>query len=225
MIVDRLKRIVRGRPPRYRDTRPTHAERFGQVFRTRTWATGESASGQGSERNSPCVEHAVRVLNDVCSRFEVRSIADVPCGDFNWFDLFLSDRPDLDYTGYDVVDAVVRQNRERYPDRRFETLDITREVPEPADLIFCKDLVNHLFERDVWATLENLTASGSRLLLITSNAGFQNTELVLREPGASRLLDLRATPYRLPEPIYSDHYLSLWVVEDVARRLRQRETA
>ncbi len=225
MIVDRLKRIVRGRPPRYRDTTPAHAERFDQVYRTRTWATGDSASGEGSERDSPCVHQSVQVLTEVCSRFDVRSIADVPCGDFNWFDLFLNDHPTIDYIGYDVVEAIVAANRVRHPDRRFETLDITRSPPEPTDLIFCKDLVNHLFERDVWAVLENLAASGSRLLLITSNAECPNAELILTEPGASRLLDLTAAPYSLPEPIWADHYLSLWALDDVARRLAERTGA
>ena len=163
--------------------------------------------------------HAIEVLRAVTRDFDIRSIADVPCGDFNWMDLFLKDHPGIDYVGYDIVDALIAQNRVRHPGRGFEALDITTQVPPAVDLMFSKDLVNHLFERDVWAALRNMAASGSRYLMITSNTGQANTELELLTPRSSRHLDLAAWPYLLPEPVHADGYLSMWRTEDISARL------
>ena len=218
-----LKRFRRYLIPAYGLSHPTNRQRFEKVFRTRRWAIGQSVSGPGSDRGSPQVDHAVRALSRACDELGVRALADVPCGDFHWFDLFLRDRPDIAYVGYDIVDPLIARNRAAHPDRRFEVLDITTEVPAPTDLIFCKDLINHLYEADVWAALRNMAASGSRWLLITSNAGATNAELYLFRPGASRELDLRAPPYSLPEPIWSDHYVSLWTLEAVATRVGERD--
>jgi hypothetical protein len=149
-------------------------------------------------------------------------MADIPCGDFNWIGDFLRAHPGIDYVGYDIVEDLIAQNRMRHPDYRFEALDITAEVPAAADLIFSKDLINHLFERDVWAAIDNMVASGSRWLLITSNAGETNTELELLTPRSSRHLDLRGAPYGFPEATYADHYLALWRIEDLKPVLAKR---
>lgn len=210
-------------PVDYGRSNPTNRERFNTVFQTRRWARGQSVSGPGSDRDSGQVAHALRVLAYACDTLGVRSIADVPCGDFHWFPLFLNDRPDVDYVGYDIVEDLIAQNRRDHPERRFEVLDITRQVPPPADLIVSKDLVNHLYEADVWATLRNMAASGSRWLMVTSNTGSPNQELHLRMPGASRELDLAAAPYSLPAPVCGDHYLSIWTAEAVAKRVAERD--
>lgn len=165
----------------------------------------------------------MRMLARACDELGVRSIADTPCGDFHWMCDFLETRPDVDYIGYDIVEPLIAENRARHPDRRFEVLDITAQSPAPADLVFSKDLVNHLYERDVWATLRHMASSGSRWLMITSNTGYPNQELDLRLPGASRELDLQAAPYSLPAPLWSDHYFSLWTAETVAARVARHD--
>ncbi|WGM32245.1 class I SAM-dependent methyltransferase [Brevundimonas sp. NIBR11] len=221
-MIDRLWRSLRRRlVPAYGLRNPTNRQRFETVFRTRRWALGESVSGPGSDRSSGQVAHAISALTRACDELDVRSIADIPCGDFHWIDQFLKDRPGVDYVGYDIVEPLIARNRIAHPDRRFEVLDIVAEIPAPADLIFCKDLINHLYEADVRSALRNMAASGSRWLLITSNAGAMNEELYMFRPGASRELDLRAAPYSLPEPLWSDHYLSLWALDAVAKRIAE----
>lgn len=200
----------------------SNRDRFTTLFKSGRWVSVESASGPGSDRGSPSVVHAVAALETVTRDFSIRSIADVPCGDFNWMGLFLDDHPGIDYVGYDIVEDLIAQNRARHPGRRFEVLDITRETPPAADLVFSKDLVNHLFERDVWAALGHMAASGSRYLMLTTNAGHPNNELELLTPRSSRHLDLAAAPYLLPPPVHADGYLWMWRTDDVAARLAAR---
>lgn len=203
----------------YGESRPTNRERFTRVYETRRWATGESVSGPGSDHGSGSVEHATRLLHRFIPDLRVRSIADIPCGDFHWMGDVLAAHPEVQYVGYDIVEPLIARNWRTHPGRAFAVLDIVTEVPPPADLILCKDLVNHLYERDVRAALANMVASGSTWLLITSNTGFENVELDMLAPGASRELDLAAPPYDLPPPVYGDHYLSLWRLEEVGRAL------
>lgn len=201
--------------------RPLEA-RFTSVYREGSWNSAETASGVGSERGSGQVVHALEVLNRVIPELKIRSLGDLPCGDFNWMPELLEAHPQLDYIGYDVVTPLILANRERHPARTFAVLDITTEIPRRSDLIFSKDLLNHLCHDDVWAALENMVASGSSYLLATNNRGFENEELEADVTNASRHLDLFAEPFAMPEALYADHYLVLWDREALASRLRHR---
>lgn len=209
---DWLRRLER-RP--YGESNPTNRERFTRVFETRRWATGESVSGPGSDHGSGSVAHTARLLHRFIPELGIRTLADIPCGDFHWMGQTLIQHPEVEYVGYDIVEPLIARNGRMHPGRSFVVLDIVTEVPPRADLILCKDLVNHLYERDVRSALRNMVASGSTWLLITSNTGYENLELEMLAPGASRELDLAAPPYDLPPPVYGDHYLSLWRLADV----------
>jgi hypothetical protein len=196
--------------------------RFTSVYEKRSWLSEETASGFGSERSSGQVLHALDLLRRMIRDLDIRSIADVPCGDFNWMPILLEEHPEIDYVGYDIVPPLILENRRRHPERRFAVLDITREVPAQSDLIFMKDLLNHLYEKDVWTALENMSASRSRYFMVTNNTGETNVDIWSREPSMSRVLDLFAEPYSLPPAIYADHYIAVWDRDAVARRLSER---
>jgi len=198
------------------------SSRFTEVYANRMWLSEESVSGSGSERESGQVRHAVKLLDRFTRELDIRSIADIPCGDFNWMPLYLERHPQVRYAGYAIVPALIAENRTRFPDRQFEVLDITRNSPAQADLVFSKDMLNHLCEKDVWAALENMTASKPKYLMLTTNRGFENVDLPPNHPHASRYLDLEAAPYSMPAPIYGDHYMLLWSCDQIERRLAER---
>lgn len=210
-----------------KDRQAAHADvsleaRFTTVYEQRLWDSTESASGLGSELSSGQVTHALDLLRRMIPELGVRSIADVPCGDFNWMPVLLREHPEIEYHGYDVVPPLIEENRRRHPDHRFSVLDITIQPPARADLVFTKDLVNHLSEKDVWLALKNMVASGSSYLMITNNTGQENVDLAVGQAHASRFLDLLAAPYSLPQPLYVDHYFLVWPREAVERRLAER---
>ncbi|MEW6538096.1 MAG: class I SAM-dependent methyltransferase [Pseudomonadota bacterium] len=190
--------------------------RFTGVYRSAAWGSSESLSGPGSERNSGSVRQALIALSQIVEKYEVRSVADIPCGDFNWMPEFLEKHPSVAYAGYDIVGGLVSQNRKSHPAVKFYVLDITEQVPPRADLIFSKDLVNHLLDRDVWKALANMIRSGATYLMITSNSvSTPNEDLPRNVGGMSRLLNLRTEPFSFPTPIYEDGYLAVWRTEDL----------
>lgn len=190
--------------------------RFTGVYRSAAWGSSESLSGPGSERNSGSVRQALIALSQIVEKYEVRSVADIPCGDFNWMPEFLEKHPSVAYAGYDIVGGLVSQNRKSHPAVKFYVLDITEQVPPRADLIFSKDLVNHLLDRDVWKALANMIRSGATYLMITSNSvSTPNEDLPRNVGGMSRLLNLRTEPFSFPTPIYEDGYLAVWRTKDL----------
>lgn len=146
------------------------------------------------------MEAALEALHMTVTEHGVVTMADIPCGDFNWMPLFLDAAPFLTYQGFDIVPDIIAENRRRYPTRSFEELDITREVPPRTDLIFCKDLLNHLTFLDVRAALQNMRRSGARLLLASNNFGLANVDLPLLALRTSRHLDINLPPLNAPPP-------------------------
>lgn len=136
---------------------------------------------------------------------------------------FLEAHPDIDYYGYDIVSELISKNRHTYPEWDFEVLDLTRKAPPQADLIFSKDLLNHLTERDVWRALANLVLSGSTYVMATSNGvPIPNVDLSKNVGGASRVLNLQTPPYSFPPPLYDDGYLAMWRTTDLVFVLERR---
>ena len=193
---------------------PSLRDRFSRFYRTNRWGDSETRSGPGSRRDSTSVEAALEALHMAVSYHHVRSIADIPCGDFNWVPLFLDAAPFVAYQGFDIVPDIIADNRRRYPAHSFEELDITREVPPRTDLIFCKDLLNHLSNADVKAALENMRRSGARLLLASNNFGHANVDLASLGRLQSRHLDISLPPLDAPPPIWKTNYLGLWRLAD-----------
>ena len=154
----------------------------------------------------------------------MRSLLDVPCGDFGWLstvDLGVS------YTGADIVPALVDENERRYggpsAGRRFLTLDLTKDALPHADLVLCRDCLVHLSFDNIGRALANIRASGATYLLTTTFLEHDaNTDI---EDGDWRMLNLERAPFNLPPPIdvlvedceegdgaYADKALGLWRV-------------
>jgi hypothetical protein len=170
-------------------------------------------------------------LGEIVREEGVASLLDAPCGDFHWMrELELP----LDYTGVDIVAALVERNRELYerPGRRFLNLDATRDPLPRVDLILSRDLLIHLSLADSAALLANFVASGSRLLLVSHfGERSENREIV---SGDYHEVNLCRAPFFLPPPrrivleesalaggVLPDRAMALWEIADVGRALAE----
>lgn len=201
-------------------------ERFARIYATNLWADAESRSGPGSSLNATRVIRArlPQLLRDLGAA----SLLDVPCGDFAW--LQHVDLTGVDYTGGDIVPALVAENERRYAaePRRFMMLDLTRDTLPRADVLLCRDCLVHLSYSNIRTALTNIAHSGVQFLLMTSFPGRnENYDIV---DGDWRPLDFGAEPFSFPAPVatlveecteaggaYADKSLVAWRVADIPR--------
>lgn len=196
---------------------PARRRRFHDHYARNYWRDPESRSGRGSNlAETQAVSTALPLL---CRELGVRSLLDLPCGDFNWMRHVALDG--ISYTGADIVAALAEANQRRYgqPGRSFIAMDIVRTVPGRFDLILCRDLLGHLSNRDVARALRNLRSSSSAWLLATTfPERHRNEDLRGRD---WRPVNLQLPPFALPtpealikencpEPGYEDKSLGLW---------------
>lgn len=206
-----------------------HAENmkevFTRVFHENTWMDDQSASGRGSNLEQTRVLRAE--LPRLLAKFNVRTMLDAPCGDFNW--MKETELGIEQYIGADIVEEIVAANQRMYANdnRRFLKLDLTKDVIPEVDLILCRDGLVHLSFADIGAALENFKASGSAYLLTTT---FPSRDVNKNSPtsGAWRPLNLSLSPFNFPAPLelineectegdgdWADKSLGLWRLAEI----------
>lgn len=176
-------------------------DRFTQIYHYQYWGNGESVSGPGSTLGYTV--NIRRQLLVIFDRFEIRSVFDAPCGDFNWMALVL-EKANVSYVGGDIVAPLVQALNGKYsgPSVRFLHTDITKDRFPDADLWICRDCLFHLCDDDIKKALECFVESQVRYLLTTTHinqgAAFSNSDIL---SGDFRRIDLFAAPYNLPRDV------------------------
>ena len=85
-------------------------ELFTRYYRNNTWEGSESVSGPGSDYEQ--TKYLVPELQIMLDIFNIKSIVDAPCGDFNW--MRNVDLSKVNYVGGDIVDQLVLVNTKKY---------------------------------------------------------------------------------------------------------------
>lgn len=158
-------------------------------------------------------------------KYDVRSILDLPCGDYNWMQKVSFGN--VDYIGADIVTEIVEANRRYCSDHtRFVVLNILEERLPKADLILVRDCLVHFSFKDAFQALRNIKQSDIRYLLCTTYPTLvRNYDIVT---GQWRRLNLSKAPFAFPEPTseileestesegdYADKTLALWKIADI----------
>jgi hypothetical protein len=203
-------------------------EVFADIFTHNRWNDAESASGVGS--NSRYTLRLRKALPRLLRKYSVRSILDVPCGDFAWMRSVSLD-PETRYLGGDIVRELVERLEKEFgsAQRRFVYLDVISSPLPQADLLICRDCFIHLSNADVRTALENFVGSDIRYILTTTyRFGRINADIAT---GQFRALNLEAPPFSLPPPIetivdyiypFPPRRLALWSRQQVAAGLAAR---
>lgn len=197
---------------------------FRYAYLHNLWRGTETPSGAGSSLAQ--TRAIAAALPELCRRYGVRSLLDVPCGTFHWMAGVAL--PGVRYTGGDIVPDVVADATRRHgtPGRRFLVLDLTRSPLPPADLLLCRDCLVHLSYADIVQALANVRRSQIEYVLtttFTAEAGFRNIVT-----GDWRPVNLEAPPFSFPPPLeslreecteqhgaFADKALGLWRVCDL----------
>lgn len=198
-------------------TRGRH-DRFAAIYSGNLWKNGESRSGYGSTLDA--TRQARDGIAAVIADKDVQSLLDVPCGDFNWMQ---SVPFEGDYKGADIVPDLIEANTRRFASdrRRFIVADLVSDALPRADLVLCRECLNHLSLAEAATGLANLTASANIVLIATH---YPNHPTNTDQPASFRYrpLNLTLPPFDLRQPdrlIEEDETepgktLGVWFVSD-----------
>jgi SAM-dependent methyltransferase len=132
---------------------------FENIYKTNAWGLG---SGVGSLPLNN-IEY-MKFVQEFVLRNRISSVVDFGCGDWQ-FSQFMN-WSGVTYTGIDVVAGLVEENQRRYGGHRveFRLFTAIHDVPS-ADLLLCKDVLQHLPNGLVKEYLNCLKAKFQYLLL------------------------------------------------------------
>lgn len=118
---------------------------FAKIYREGVWG-GSLYSGSGSHVDKLTVPY-LEACRQALQQMEVElghkpDAVDLGCGDFT---IGSQLRPYCrDYTGCDVVEQVVLANRPRFDSVKFSQVDITEDPLPQADVVFIRQVLQHL---------------------------------------------------------------------------------
>lgn len=163
---------------------------FSKIYRLNGWNGTETRSGPGS--NKAPTAPVAKALSSLIHELGITSVIDAACGEGYW-------QPALPgYLGLDVAPEAIEAARQFHPDREYRVWDVRKGCPR-ADLVICRDALQHLSLKDGVAVLNAIRESGSRWMLLSTYIGGRNGngpsgKYVYFEP------DLEMPPYNLPNP-------------------------
>jgi len=184
----------------------------------------ESKSGPGSS-----LIQAKELFNHLplfFKKYGVKSMLDVPCGDFYWMQKI--NLNGINYTGGDIVPEIIKNNYEHTTNSiQFKRIDILNDRLPKVDLILCRDLFVHLTNEQIFRALKNIRASGSKYLLLTSyKSRLVNKDIA--EIGQWRTLNMEVAPFFLDQKIdeifenctegnmaFNDKYLLMFEIQEM----------
>ena len=200
---------------------------FEEIYKKNIWKDQSSRSGTGSNMEQT---EKIRIhFQEILGLYEIKSLLDIPCGDFFWMKEIQNNlRIKLTtYVGGDIVEELIIKNNEYYSDATFsfKLLDIQASALPKSDLVFCRDCLVHFSYGDIYKSLINIKRSNSRYFLATTFPGRINRDI---KTGAWRPIDLQKFPFYFPKPnlIYqescsefknqfSDKSLALWKIKNL----------
>lgn len=195
---------------------------FTQIYEQNSWGSHESRSGAGSTITKTT---AIRAhLPHIIKEWNIRTILDAPCGDFNWMkELDLSG---IDcYIGLDIVSQLIAKNIELYSseNRFFFTVDIVNHPLPCVDLLICRDCIQHLTDQDVFKLFTNIKRSNSQYLLISNYPQSTENNDIDQIYSTIRITyrNLFRPPFNFPKPLatidekFDKKVLTLWRIKDL----------
>ena len=141
------------------------------------------------EYAQPYVATLQRFLHD----YDIKSVVDLGCGDWQFSRLI--DWSGVEYLGLDVVEAVVEANRKEFAtDSIAFAVEAVGEPLPPADLVVCKDVLQHLPLAGVAHYLAEFRERYQHVLITNDVFPDRDTNVEI-SPGAGRAIRPDLEPF------------------------------
>lgn len=194
---------------------------FTKYYESNYWGDSESRSGGGS--NYDQTTHIREEIVLLIKKYNIQSVFDCPCGDFNWFKHIVHNIPK--YIGADIVPTLIENNKRTY-EQSFLTFDIIMDkIPDEIEMIFCRDLFVHFPLEYIIKAFNNIKKSKAKYILMTTfiDRDFRDINI-----GGWRPISFLNKPFSFPKPLtiinehcteeypkYADKSLGLWLIADL----------
>jgi SAM-dependent methyltransferase len=131
------------------------ADIFVEIYEHNRWGGKQGSFHSGSGSTSEHAQQYSRVINSFVNSQGVRRVVDLGCGDFRAGALLLE--TGIAYTGVDIVESLIRNNRELYGGERvrFECLNIIEDELPDGDLCLVRQVLQHLSNEQIVKVLRN----------------------------------------------------------------------
>ena len=182
---------------------------FNFIYSNNYWLSQESKSWPWSDKSA--TKHIKKEISRVITKYNIKSILDLPCGDCNWIE---PDKLGIKYIGGDIVEWLVIENIKKFRGEiYFQTLDITTDELPSVDMILCRECLQHLSYKNIKLALRNIKKSQIRYLLTTSCPNGKNKNI---ENGLCFAINLEDKPFSLWKPIEE--------IEEIESNEKQQKT-
>ena len=198
---------------------------FTQIYNENYWQGSESLSGSGSDTSQ--TEIISNGIGDILKKHDVKSILDIPCGDFFWMKNI--DLSSVEYVGADIVSKLIDENKSKFGHLNgvsFDKLNLLTDELPCVELVLIRDCFVHFSFENITKAITNLKASGSKYLLVTTFSKHETNNNITT--GLWRPLNMMKHPFNFPDAIevlnegctedhgkYADKSLGLWHLEDI----------
>ena len=179
----------------------------------------QSIAGYGSSTWN--VRIIVNVLPIIFEEYKIKTMLDVPCGDFYWMKNV--DLSSVKYIGADLVDEQIAYNKEKHPEVDFRILNMIEDALPSADLVFTRDCLVHLNFHNISMFINQIIKNGSKYLMTTHFPEVQKNDELNGIIGW-RPLNMQKPPFNFPKPLkivseQSDYNpekcMGIWSIEEI----------
>lgn len=169
---------------------------FTEIYDHAVWGFNEEGVGFSGGGSTPqSTAEYVSFLKGFIEDNKVKSIVDVGCGDWS-FSRFIDWR-DINYIGIDVVRSVIERNQASFgsPNIIFIHADGVYSNLPTADLMVCKDVLEHLSNESIFVFLGQLGVFKHCLITNDVNPSTLTSDNINIASSGCRTLDLTKPPF------------------------------
>jgi thiol-disulfide isomerase/thioredoxin len=146
---------------------------FNDTYINKGWGEEGDGSGPGSEPENTI--NTRKSLIKLIKEYNVKTLIDAPCGSCKWTKILLEDLQKenikINYYGFDIADqSIINANKNLDSLKTYHTIKIQQgsitdtQFPK-ADMILCRDTLQHLSYNSISKTLHNFAKTKSIIVL------------------------------------------------------------
>jgi hypothetical protein len=156
----------------------------------------ESLAGFGTNKGECSIYWSE--LPRIFKEYNIKSFLDAGCSDY--FIMKSIDFSNIKYVGLDFVKDQIDWNKERFPNVDFRHTNILTDVLPESDLVFCRDVLIHFSNQNIFRFLHNCLKSNCKYVMLGTYFDLEQNQEMGGVLGW-RFINLEIEPYNFPEPL------------------------